>query len=43
VISQTWTWIGGFAAPSDSTADQRIIPTANNAYYKRAVVIEHAS
>lgn len=41
-ISQSWFWIGGFCAPSDATADQRIIPTANNAYYKRAVVIEHA-
>src|SRR5260363_422378 len=43
VIAQTWTWIGGFAAPSDSTANRRIIPTANDAYYKRAVIIEHAS
>lgn len=42
IIAQSWFWIGGFAVPSDATADKRIIPTANDAWYKRAVVIEHA-
>jgi len=42
IIAQSWFWIGGFAVPSDATADKRIIPTANDAYFKRAVVIEHA-
>ncbi len=42
IISQSWFWIGGYVAPTDSTATNLIIPTANNAYYKRAVVIETA-
>lgn len=42
VISQSWFWIGGYVAPTDATATNFIIPTANNAYYKRAVVIETA-
>lgn len=41
IIAQSWYFIGGFALPTDITAVQAIIPTANNAYYKRAVVIEH--
>lgn len=42
IISQSWNWIGGYVAPTDSTATNQIIPTANNAYYKRAVVFETA-
>jgi hypothetical protein len=42
IIAQSWFWIGGFVAPTDATADQNIIPTASNAYLKRAVVIEHS-
>lgn len=42
IIAQSWYWIGGFAVPTDSTADQNIIPTASNSYYKRAVMIECA-
>ncbi|RFB80005.1 DUF4043 domain-containing protein [Methylovirgula sp. 4M-Z18] len=41
IIAQSWFWIGGFVTPSDATATQNIIPTASNAYLKRAVVIEH--
>ena len=40
VIAQSWYWIGGFALPTDLTANTSIIPTASNAYLKRAVVIE---
>lgn len=40
--SQTWTWIGDFAVPTDLTATTAIIPTASNALYKRAVTIEHS-
>jgi hypothetical protein len=40
--SLSWTWIGDFAVPTDITATTNIIPTASNALYKRAVVIEHA-
>lgn len=42
IIAQSWFWIGGYAVPSDVTADQRIIPTASNAYLKRGVVFEVA-
>lgn len=42
VIAQSWFWIGGYVAPTDATATNIIIPTANNAYYKRAVVFETA-
>ncbi|AQS87916.1 hypothetical protein AA101099_1519 [Neoasaia chiangmaiensis NBRC 101099] len=40
IIAQSWYWIGGFALPTDVTADAAIIPTATNAYLKRGVVIE---
>lgn len=40
IIAQSWFWIGGYVAPTDATATNYIIPTANNAYYKRAIVIE---
>lgn len=40
--SLSWTWIGDFAIPTDLTATTAIIPTASNALYKRAVVIETA-
>lgn len=43
IIAQSWYWIGGFAVPTDLTANTTIIPTASNAYYKRAAVIEHVS
>ena len=41
IIAQSWYWIGGFCAPSDTTTNPTIIPTATNASYKRAVMIEH--
>ncbi|GAN55247.1 hypothetical protein [Tanticharoenia sakaeratensis] len=40
IIAQSWYWIGGFALPTDSTANTSIIPTATNSYLKRGVVIE---
>ena len=40
VIAQSWYWIGGFALPTDLTANTSIIPSATNSYLKRAVVIE---
>ena len=42
VTSMSWTWIGDFAVPTDVTATTSIIPTASNALYKRALVLEHA-
>ena len=41
IIAQSWYWIGGFCAPSDTTTNPTIIQTASNAAYKRAVMIEH--
>jgi hypothetical protein len=41
IIAQSWYWIGGFVAPSDVTTNNSIIPTATNAAFKRAVMIEH--
>lgn len=42
LIAQSWSWIGGFAVPTDVTATIDIIPTATDSYYKRAVIIECA-
>ncbi len=41
IIAQSWYWIGGFCAPSDTTTNPTVIPTATNASYKRAVIVEH--
>jgi hypothetical protein len=41
IIAQSWYWIGGFCAPTDVTTNPTTIPTATNAAYKRAVMIEH--
>lgn len=41
IIAQSWYWIGGFCAPSDTTTTPTTIPTATNAAFKRAVVVEH--
>lgn len=40
VVTQTWSYIGGFCVPSDTTANTQTIPTATNSAYKRAVMIE---
>jgi hypothetical protein len=42
IIAQSWYWIGGFCAPSDTTTNPATMATATNAAFKRAVVIEHA-
>ncbi|MGC9268990.1 DUF4043 domain-containing protein [Acidiphilium sp.] len=41
IIAQSWYWIGGFCAPSDTTTTSTTVPTANNSNFKRAVMIEH--
>jgi hypothetical protein len=41
IIAQSWYWIGGFCAPSDTTTTSQTVPTATNANFKRAVMIEH--
>ena len=40
IIAQSWYWIGGFALPSDITANSLIIPTASNSALKRGVLIQ---
>lgn len=42
IIAQSWYYIGGFVCPTDVTANQNIIPTASNAFLKRAIVLETA-
>jgi hypothetical protein len=41
IIAQSWYWIGGFCTPSDTTTNPSTIPTATNAAFKRAVMVEH--
>jgi len=41
IIAQSWYWMGGFCAPSDTTTNPTTIPTATNGSYKRAVIVEH--
>lgn len=43
IIAQSWYWIGGFCAPSDTTTNSTTVATATNANFKRAVMIEHIS
>ena len=40
IIAQSWNWIGAFCPPTDTTANSSVLPTATNAAFKRAVVIE---
>lgn len=42
IIAQSWYWIGGYAVPTDITANPTIIPTSNNSAFKRALVLETA-
>lgn len=40
VVSQSWSYIGGFCVPSDTTSNPTTIPTANNSAFKRAIILE---
>ena len=40
IIAQSWYWIGGFALPSDVTANSLIIPTASNSALKRGILVQ---
>lgn len=40
VITQSWSYIGGFVVPTDTTANPNTIPTANNSAFKRAIMLE---
>ena len=41
IIAQSWYWMGGYCTPSDTTTSPTTIPTATNAAFKRAVMVEH--
>jgi hypothetical protein len=41
IIAQSWYWMGGFCAPSDTMTNPTTVATANNAAFKRAVMVEH--
>jgi hypothetical protein len=40
VVTQTWSYIGGFVVPTDTTTTAATIPTANSSAQKRAIMIE---
>jgi hypothetical protein len=40
IVAMSWSWTGGYALPTDATANRTVIGTASDAYLKRAVVIE---
>ena len=40
VVTQSYAYIGGFVAPTDMTANPTTIPTASNAAFKRAMILE---
>ncbi|HEX4261022.1 MAG TPA: DUF4043 domain-containing protein [Acetobacteraceae bacterium] len=41
IIAQSWYWIGGFCTPTDIGTNPTTVPTATNAAFKRAVMVEH--
>jgi len=40
IVSTTWSYIGGFCVPTDTTCNPTVLPTASNAAYKRAIIVE---
>jgi hypothetical protein len=40
VVTQSWSYIGGFAVPSDVLTNPNTIPTSNNSSFKRAIILE---
>lgn len=40
VVTQSWSYIGGFAVPSDVLTNPNTIPTASNSSFKRAIILE---
>lgn len=40
IVAMSWSWTGGYAVPTDATANRSVIGTASDAYRKRAVIIE---
>jgi hypothetical protein len=40
VVTQSWSYIGGFVAPTDTTTNTTTIPTATNSALKRGAILE---
>lgn len=40
VVTQSWSYIGGFTVPTDTTTNPNTIPSASNAAYKRGAILE---
>jgi hypothetical protein len=40
VVTQTWSYIGGFTVPSDALTTSATVPTANSSAFKRAIMLE---
>jgi hypothetical protein len=40
IIAQSWTYVGGFVAPTDLGTTTSTIPTATNSAWKRGIVLE---
>lgn len=40
VVTQSWSYIGGFAVPSDITTTPQTVPTASNSAFKRGLILE---
>lgn len=40
VVTQSWSYIGGFTVPTDANVNPTTLPTASNASLKRAVLLE---
>ena len=40
VVTQSWSYIGGFVVPTDITTNPQTVPTASNSAYKRGVMLE---
>jgi len=40
VVTQTWSYIGGFVVPSDITTTAATVPTANSSAFKRGILLE---
>lgn len=40
VVTQSWSYIGGFVVPSDITTNPQTVPTASNSAFKRGVILE---
>ena len=40
VVTQSWSYIGGFVVPSDITTNTQTVPTASNSAFKRGLMLE---